>query len=120
MLAFVTLGLLATFPGWHEEMDASGSEHDVKPFPSRPVSQVALAASALASLLALVSMMWQHTTSVAAATTAQDTAYGAVKTHVGAIAMALGWLGLAFLIIPAIGLLVMIMSISLLDRLTDE
>ena len=120
MLAFVTICLLATFPGWHEETDENGSERDVKPFPSRPVSKVALAASTLASLLALVSMMWQHTASVAAATVAQDMAYGAVKTHVGAVSMALGWLGLAFLMLSTIGLLVMILSIQLLDRLTDE
>lgn len=114
------MGILATFPGWHEETDENGSERDVKPFPSRPLSRIALAALTLASLLALVSMMWQHTASVAAATTAQDMAYGEVKTHVGAIAMALGWIGLAFLAIPAIGLLVMILSITLLDRLTDD
>ena len=99
-------------------MDEAGSERDVKPFPSRPVSQVALAAITLATLLALVSMMWQHTASVAAASTAQDLAYGAVKSEVGAASMALGWLGLAFLAVSALGLLVM--SINLLDRLTDE
>ena len=111
---------MATFPGWHEETDEAGSERDVKPFPSRPVSQVALGSVSLASLLALVSMMWQHTASVAAATTAQDMAYGSVTSRVGAAAMALGWIGLAFLVVPAIGLLVMILSIQLLDRLTDE
>ncbi|KAA8566090.1 hypothetical protein EYC84_008694 [Monilinia fructicola] len=42
IFAFICLLLLATFPGWHEEEDALGSEREVKPFPSRPVSQVAL------------------------------------------------------------------------------
>lgn len=65
-------------------------------------------------------MMWQHTASVAAATTAQDLGYGTVRSEVGAASMALGWLGLTFLAISAIGLLVMIMSIQLLDRLTDD
>lgn len=65
-------------------------------------------------------MMWQHTASVAAATTAQDMTYGAVKSQVGAASMALGWIGLALLIIPALGLLAMILSISFLDRLTDD
>lgn len=81
---------------------------------------MALAALSVASLLALVSMMWQHTASVAAATTGQDMAYGAVKSQVGAASMTLGWIGLALLIIPGMGLLVMIQSISLLDRLTDD
>ena len=74
----------------------------------------------LASLLALVSMMWQHTASVAAATTAQDMAYGAVKSRVGAVSMTLGWMALAFLIISALGLALVILSIRLIDRLTDD
>lgn len=112
--------LLATFPGWHVETDEAGSERDVKPFPSRPVSQVAMAALILATLLALVSMMWQHTASVAAATMAEDMAYGTVKAEVGPAAVALGWIGLALLAIPALGLFALTRSITLLDRLTDE
>ena len=65
-------------------------------------------------------MMWQHTASVAAATTAQDMTYGAVKSQLGAASMTLGWIGLALLVVPTLGLLVMILSISLLDRLTDD
>ena len=118
-LALLTFCLLGTFPGWQEETDENGSIRDVKPFPSRPVSQVAFAAVTLATFLALISMMWQHTASVAAATAAQDLTYGAVNSQVGAESMALGWLGFAFLAIPAVGLLLMILSISLLDRLTD-
>ena len=119
-LAFIATCLLASFPGWHEETDERGSVRDVKPFPSRPVSQIALGATTIASVLALVSMMWQHTASVAAATTVQDMTYGAVKSQVGAASMALGWIGFASLSIPAVGLLIMVMSISLLDRLTDD
>jgi len=47
VLAFLTFLLLATFPGWHTDTSSSGSEHEVKPFPSRPVSQVALATYSL-------------------------------------------------------------------------
>lgn len=118
--------LLATFPGWHEELDERGSEANVKSFPSRPVSQVALALIFVASVFVLVSVLWQHTASVAASTIAQDLENGSVKSGVGASAMILGWFGFALLIIVTIGLLVMILSISLLDRLdpldplTDE
>ena len=64
--------------------------------------------------------MWQQTSSVASANTVQDQPYGAVKSEVGAASMALGWLGLIFMMISAVGLLVMIISISLLDRLINE
>jgi len=120
VFAFLTFLLLATFPGWHEEIDATGSDREVKPFPSRPVSQVALALIFIASVFTLVSVLWQHTASVAASTVAQDLGNGSVKSGVGTTAMILGWFGFGLLVVVTIGLLVMILSISLLDRLTDE
>ncbi|KAK4549070.1 hypothetical protein LTR36_007526 [Oleoguttula mirabilis] len=121
ILAFITFLLLATFPGWHEEHDArTGSDIDIKPFPSRPVSQVALALIFVASIFVLVSVLWQHTASVAGAQIAQDFGNGSVRSGVGTSAMVLGWFGFALLIVVTIGLLVMILSIHLLDKLTDE
>ena len=121
VLAFITFLLLATFPGWHEEHDArTGSDIDIKPFPSRPVSQVALALIFIASVFVLVSVLWQHTASVAAAQIAADFGNGSVKSGVGTSAMVLGWFGFALFIIVTVGLLIMILSIRLLDKLTDD
>jgi hypothetical protein len=120
ILAFLTFLLLATFPGWHTDTSSSGSEHEVKPFPSRPVSQVALATIFVASVFILVSVLWQHTAAVAASTVAQDLGNGSVKSGVGTTAMILGWFGFGLLVVVTLGLLVMILSIQLLDRLTDE
>ncbi|TVY23090.1 hypothetical protein LHYA1_G008344 [Lachnellula hyalina] len=114
IFAFICLLLLATFPGWHEEEDASGSDREVKPFPSRPVSQIALAIIFIGSIFILVSVLWQHTASVAASIIAQDMGNGSVKSGVGTTAMVLGWFGFALLIIVTIGLLVMILSIRVL------
>ncbi|KAE8450023.1 hypothetical protein EG329_007162 [Mollisiaceae sp. DMI_Dod_QoI] len=116
IFAFICLLLLATFPGWHEEEDAHGSEREVKPFPSRPVSQIALAIIFIASIFVLVSVLWQHTASVAASVIAQDFGNGSVKSGVGTTAMVLGWFGFALLIIVTIGLLVMILSIRVLSE----
>lgn len=118
ILAFVCFIILATFPGWHEERDEAGSDIEVKPFPSRPVSQIALALIFIASVFVLVSVLWQHTASVAASTVAQDFGNGSVKSGVGTAAMILGWFGFALFIIVTIGLLIMILSIRALDRLT--
>lgn len=101
-------------------MDASGSERDVKPFPSRPVSQAALALIFIAAVFVLVSVLWQHTASVAASTIAKDMGNGSVKSGVGTSAMVLGWFGFALLVIVTVGLLVMILSIRLIRQLTDE
>lgn len=121
ILAFLTFILLATFPGWHEERDElTGSDVDVKPFPSRPVCQVALALIFIASVFVLVSVLWQHTASVAASVVAQDFGNGSVKSGVGTAAMILGWFGFALLVIVTIGLLVMLLSMSVLDKLTGE
>ena len=92
----------------------------MKPFPSRPVSQIALALIFISSIFVLVSVLWQHTASVAASTVAQDLGNGSVKSGVGTAAMVLGWFAFVLLIIVTIGLLVMILSIHLLDKLTDE
>lgn len=121
IFAFVVFILLATFPGWHEESDPrTGSDVDVKPFPSRAVSQVALALIFISSIFVLVSVLWQHTASVAAAQIAKDFGNGSVKSGVGTTAMILGWFGFGLLVVVTIGLLIMILSIHLLDRLTDN
>ncbi|OJJ00050.1 hypothetical protein ASPVEDRAFT_541230 [Aspergillus versicolor CBS 583.65] len=120
ILAFFCFIVLATFPGWHEETDPSGSEVEVKPFPSRPVSQVALALIFVAAVFVLVSVLWQHTASVGASTIAQDLGNGSVKSGVGTSAMVLGWFGFALMVIVTIGLLVMILNLRLLRQLTDD
>ncbi|KAK8091515.1 hypothetical protein PG997_001876 [Apiospora hydei] len=119
IFAFVCFLLLATFPGWHEEEDSEGSEREIKPFPSRPVSQIALAIIFIASIFVLVSVLWQHTASVAASVIAQDFGNGSVLSGVGTSAMVLGWFSFTLLIIVTIGLLVMILSIRVLTQLAD-
>lgn len=81
---------------------------------------MALALIFIASVFVLVSVLWQHTASVAAAQIAQDFGNGSVKSGVGTSAMVLGWFGFALLIIVTVGLLIMILSIRLLDKLTDD
>ncbi|CAG9941333.1 unnamed protein product [Clonostachys rosea f. rosea IK726] len=118
IFAFICFILLATWPGWHEEEDSEGSERAVKPFPSRPVSQVALAIIFVASIFILVSVLWQHTASVAASVIAQDFGNGVVKSGVGTSAMVMGWFSFALLIVVTIGLLVMIISMQFLSQMT--
>src|SRR5256885_1759384 len=74
----------------------------------------------VSSVFVLVSVLWQHTASVAASTIAQDMGNGSVKSGVGTSAMVLGWFGFVLLVVVTIGLLVMILSISLIRKLTDE
>lgn len=121
ILAFLCSILLATFPGWHTERDMrTGSEVDVKPFPSRPISLIASIFALSAAVISLIADIWQHVGSVGAAAMAQTANNGNVNSVIGAGAMALGWTGFALLTIVAIGLLVMITAIAALDRLTEE
>lgn len=113
-LAFISILLLGTFPGWHTEEDGEGSEREVKPFPSRPVSQLALAIIVVASLFAFISILWQHIATSAAASMIRSLSYGTVKGQVGPTAVALGWVGVVLSLVSAIGLLVMILSIRVL------
>ncbi|KAL1303220.1 hypothetical protein AAFC00_006637 [Neodothiora populina] len=119
IMAFVTFILLATFPGWHEIPNEDGSDYDLKPFPSRFVAQLSLAFIFFASVFVLVSVLWQHTASVAAAQVAQDLGNGSVRSGVGTSAMVLGWFGFALLILVTIGFLLMIVSIHVLDRMIE-
>lgn len=115
-LGVIAILLLSTFPGWHEEADAEGSEREVKPFPSRPVSQAVLVALAIASVFLFVSILWQHVSSSAAATMVHGLAYGTAKGHVGSVAMVLGWGGVFLFLFATIAILVMILSIRVLSE----
>ena len=120
-LAFLALLGLSTFPGWHEERDErTGSDVDVRPFPSRPVSQVALAASFVAAAQLLIASLWQHVGSVGAAAMAESANYGNIRTDIGVSAITMVWVAFTLQITVAIGLLVMVLSIVILDRLTDN
>lgn len=87
--------------------------------PSRPVCQVSLAIIFISSIFVLVSVLWQHTASVAASIVAQDLANGSVRSGVGTTAMVLGWFGFALLILVTIGLLVMILSLQVLREMSE-
>lgn len=119
IFAFICLLLLATFPGWHEEDDSEGSEREVKPFPSRFVSQISLAIIFVSAIFVLVSVLWQHTASVAASVITSDFGNGSVRSGIGTSAMVMGWFSFALLIVVTIGLLVMILSIKVLNQLAD-
>lgn len=119
VLAFFCFVLLLTFPGWHVEANENDEEAEVKPIPSRPVSQVTLALIFVSSVFILVSVLWQHTASVAASSIAQDLGNGRVKSGVGSSAMVLGWFGFAFFVIVTIGSLFMVLSIRLVTQLVE-
>ena len=116
----VVLCILLTFPNWHEEIDDKGSERDVKPFPNREATKLAIALLITASWLAVLSMLWEHVASVAAVTTIENMAYGTVKGKIGAAGLILGWLAVAMIMIGTFGLVVMAASIHNLDILTDD
>lgn len=118
LLAFL---MLATFPGWHQERDErTGSDVDVKPFPSRPVSQAALACSFVAAVSLLISSLWQHVGAVGGAAMTDAAYFGNVKTAIGSTAMLLSWISFSITTLAMSSLLVMIISIIVLDRLTDD
>ncbi|KAJ8102834.1 Ca2+ regulator and membrane fusion protein Fig1-domain-containing protein [Lipomyces tetrasporus] len=57
----------------------------------------------LSAILVLISVLWQHTASVAAATVATNLANGTVFTGVGITAMILGWFSFGLLTLTVIG-----------------
>ena len=117
----MVFALLATFPGWHEEYDArTGEDVDNKPFPSRPSSAFCCFALALASIFLLASALWQHVAAAAASSLTAAISQGFLQGSIGPTATALVWLSFALMTISFAGTLVIILSISVLDRLTDD
>jgi hypothetical protein len=121
VLTSVTMAVMATFPGWHVETNQeTGSMVDVKPFPSPKVLGICVACMFLSTLFSLTAATWQH---VAATSSASVVEYAFDKgwdTEVGSVAAGLVW---AFFFMNAIVMLVLIIliySIALLDRLTDD
>jgi uncharacterized membrane protein len=112
---------LAMFPGWEEGTDdATGSDIDIKPFPSRTVSKAVALTLFMASLLLFVSSLWQHVAAATLVTTVSSMSQGKLVGHVGVVAAVLIWLSLALVVLVFIGLLILIMSLHLLDILTSE
>ena len=82
--------------------------------------QITLALIFVAAVFILISVLWQHTASVSAASVTEDFGNGSVHSGVGTSAMVLGWLGFVLLITVTIGLLLMLLSMSALARLTGS
>ncbi|KAK0126633.1 hypothetical protein ONS95_008219 [Cadophora gregata] len=119
-LGFLTILLLATFPGWHEEVDDEGSEREVKPFPSRPVIKLALGALILGALFCFISVMLQHVAGAAGSALVESLSYGTVRAKVGTTSMVIGWGGELLYVLATIGLLMLALSISNLMRAVDD
>lgn len=122
-MAFSALAFtgLATFPGWHEERSSeTGSDIDIKPFPSRRVSKLCCMALGMASFFLMVSALWQHIAAAAASTMASSATQDVLQGSVGPSATALIWISFVLTTIVLLAMITMILSIKLLDRLTDD
>lgn len=118
-MCFVTFLIISTFPGWHQETDDVESEKEVMPFPSRALTHLSLVTSILGFAFGFISLLWQHINSSSTATMAEVLTYGAIEGHIGTAAMALGWVSVFVVSMVAIGILVEILSNSLIRRLVD-
>ncbi|EGE77141.2 hypothetical protein, variant [Blastomyces dermatitidis ER-3] len=117
---FICFLLLSSFPNWHADVNSEESDVEIKPFPSRVVSRVATGFVALASLLTFVSVFWQHISSSASVTMHEELYYGVVNSSTGVVAMVFGWGGVLTSFLVVIGLILMILSISILQKLSDD
>ncbi|KAL4745415.1 Ca2+ regulator and membrane fusion protein Fig1-domain-containing protein [Aspergillus terricola var. indicus] len=120
VLILLSFSAMATFPGWHTEIDGGGDEINVKPAPSRPVAQLVLSFDALASMVLIVAVLWQHVAVVAHAVTAEAAFGGAVKGDVDAVAMGLGWGAIGAVLVVTFGIAIQILSMRLYGLIGDE
>ena len=64
----------------------------------------------------LIAELWQHVGSVGAAAMAEMANYGNVKTDIGTIALVMAWKRFTLTLIVAMGLVIRILSIMILNR----
>jgi hypothetical protein len=114
--SFLAILILSSFPGWHTETEESGSEREVKPFPSKLASYLATALVAFASIFLFVSMLWQHIASAAAASMVGSLTYGMAEGRVGPAAMALGWTAAFCQFVAFGGIVIMVLSMKVLTE----
>lgn len=120
-LSLAAVVLLAKFPSWQEEMDnRTGEMVDVMPFPSKSVSQAALACSLASSLVLLMACLWQHIASVGAAAITDAAYFGNVKTDIGTTTMVLTWIGFGATIVATLGLLIAIVTLVALTAIEED
>jgi len=127
---------LASFPGWRQEPDSvdgsvvsltnsdtsvTGSNFDVKPFPSQLVSRLVCFSLGAASLLLLVSALWQHVATASVVSLVSTTVQGgSVVGNIGTASVALVWLSFALTVVAFQGVVIMVISIYFLDKMIDE
>ena len=81
------------------------------------MSTLALLSSLLATAVAYVAALWQHTSCAATGTLFESLRYGAVEVHIGAGAAALGWISVFVCAVCGVGMIVMILSIRIVANL---
>ncbi|KUM64793.1 hypothetical protein ACN42_g2272 [Penicillium freii] len=119
-LTFICILCLSTFPGWRDEVDDNGSVYELKPFPSQIALSICLLAVSASFGFGLISILWQHINSSATATMTEILTYGAVSGHVGAVAMALGWLSIGLLAIVCMALFIMKLTLTMIIQPDED
>ncbi|KAJ8064150.1 hypothetical protein OCU04_006504 [Sclerotinia nivalis] len=115
--ALITITILSFIPSWKTEKDSdTGSEREVKPFPSRKISNTVCAASGSAAIFAFVSVLWQHLAAVSALKIIENMSYGGLMGKVGTNSMVVGWLGVLMLWLAFMGCLLMVLSLRKVRR----
>ncbi|KAI9675079.1 MAG: hypothetical protein M1817_001486 [Caeruleum heppii] len=118
VLAFPHLLYVATpspFP-----ISETGSEREVKPFPSKVALQTALAAAFISSMLVLVSLLWHRVVMNAARNISSDVNGGAVQIDAGTRLMTLSGLAFAALIIVTLVLLLVHITIEIASSIISD
>lgn len=119
ILDLAAIGVLYTFPGWHEEEDSKGSERDVKPFPARSLSYLTLTFFFSCCGGLYIAIAWQHIAVAAAAVGVEGLRYGLVKVSVGYASIVLSWFSVFLSFVCFFGILVMILSIRVLSEMKE-
>ena len=119
-LSILVIVALWSFEGWSTTVNEDGEDILTRPFPQRSKMHLIISMACAASGFGLISVLWLHVGAVAASATLNLVYKVSVKTGVGAVAMTLGWVSVCLQILVCAMAQVMIWSVEVLHRLTDE
>jgi Ca2+ regulator and membrane fusion protein Fig1 len=120
LVIVVCLGLFTTFPGWELSVNETGSEHEIKPFPSRTITYLIAILLGFATIFSFVSVLWMHSAAATAVVLLNATYHAFVDAKIGTTAMILAWIALFCTAVVLMLLLLTITSIEFIDEIMED
>ncbi|KAJ8129892.1 hypothetical protein O1611_g3736 [Lasiodiplodia mahajangana] len=116
VFAFLSILFLLAAPRLRKRIQGPDTG-ETTPVPTRKIAYIALVLNLVATLLGFASAFWQHISATDSSTIVRSLTYNLVAARVGTGSIVLGWVAASVSAIVTLGLLMIVLSIHILERL---